>query len=99
MKEPLGPNVKRLWAAFVAREAIQPSTKEGAGLAAGIGFIVGLSKNTPESAAALKRARENTEAALAAVKAASGNPYGDDEEAIAGAILAKVDARKHGGDR
>lgn len=99
MKEPIGPNVKRLFAAFVAREAIPPSTKEGGGLAAGLGFIIGLSRKTPESAEIMRKAREGVEAAIALVKASPDNPYGDDEEAIAGAIMAKVDAKKHGGSR
>lgn len=32
--------------------------------------------------------------AIAAVKAAPGNPYGDDDEAIAGEILRRIEARK-----
>jgi hypothetical protein len=92
MKEPLGPNVKRLWAAFVARAAIPPTSTNG--LASGIDFFIGLSRKTQESADVMRRARENLEAALAAVKAAPGNKYGDDEEAIAGAILAAVAAKK-----
>jgi hypothetical protein len=34
------------------------------------------------------------EQALAAVKAAPGNPYGNDDEAIAGEILSQIEARK-----
>ena len=90
MKEPIGPNVKRLWAAFVAREAIPP----GGDLGSGINFLIGLGNGDPQSKAALKRARENVESALDAIKAAPDNPYGDDEEAMAAAIMAKVDERK-----
>jgi hypothetical protein len=42
-------------------------------------------------------AREATawvEQALAAVKSARDNPYGDDDEAIAGEILRQVEARQ-----
>ncbi len=41
-----------------------------------------------------RQATEWVEAAIAAVKMAHGNPYGDDDEAIAGEILRQVEKRK-----
>lgn len=89
----MGPNVRRLWASFIAVAAIPPSTKEGQGLQTGVNFIMGLQKGGP-SQAVVRDATDKTKAALAAVKAAPGNPYGDDDEAIAGAILEAAEKKK-----
>jgi hypothetical protein len=95
MSATMGPNVRKLWASFVAVTAIPPSVKDGHGLQAGVDFINGLRKGGP-SHALVQKATEQTEAALAAVKAAPGNPYGNDDEAIAGAILEAVEKKKRG---
>lgn len=96
MKTPQGPNVRKLLVHYIAIEAIPDgSCKDGpgGGIAAGIGFLVGLGKKSPESTAAMARARANCSAALEAAKAARDNPFGDDEEAIAAEILKRVEER------
>lgn len=83
----MGPNVKRLIIAKMSRDAVP----DGGGLADAIGFLT--SKD-----ALLRGAREATkfvEAAIAAVKAAPDNKWGDDE-AIAGEILKQIELRNGG---
>jgi hypothetical protein len=46
--------------------------------------------------AAAKEAEAFVASAIAAVKSAPDNPYGDDDEAIAGEILRKIEAKKEG---
>lgn len=79
----LGPNTKKLLAHLIALEAIPPS----GGLASGIEFLA-----NPKQG--IERAAANLEAALAAVKSAPDNPYGDDDEAIAAAILDALEAKR-----
>ena len=76
----LGPNAKRLLARFAARIAIPP----GGGIADGIEAIKNLAEVT-------RRAVIQMDQAIAAVRAAPDNPYGEDEETIAGVILAQID--------
>lgn len=78
----LGPNAKKLLAHFMAREAVPI----GGSLADGLDFLV----NPERRRSGAERAMHNLEAALSVVKSAPDNPYGDDDEAIAGAILARV---------
>lgn len=81
-----GPNAKRLLAHFIAREAIPV----GGGIGDGLDFLV-----QPERRrSGIEKAIANLEAAFAAVKAAPDNPYGNDDEAIAAAILERVEASK-----
>jgi hypothetical protein len=87
-----GPNVKRLIAHKMSLLLIPPGSGKNA---LGVG-LAGLAK--PGNLVAV--AREATawvEEALAVVKTAPDNPYGEDDEAIAGAILEGIEARKKGG--
>ena len=79
---PMGPNVKRLLAHFTARIAIPP----GGGFAAGIALLTTPGRLSEVSRMALR----DVEKALEAIKAAPDNPYGDDDEVIAGAILERL---------
>lgn len=75
----LTPNIKRLLAYKVSRDAIPA----GGGLAAGLDFLM----NTERIVEVSRNALAWIDAAIAVVKTAPDNPYGDDDEAIAGAIL------------
>jgi hypothetical protein len=82
----LSTNVKRLMARFAAREAIP----RGGGMADAIQSII-----TPGRMAELSRnALAKVDLAIAAMRAAPDNPYGDDEETIAGAILAEIEKKE-----
>lgn len=83
--EKLGPNAKKLLAYFIAREAIPP----GGGIGDGLNFLL----DSERRYQGLTKAVGALKAALAAVKSAPDNPYGDDDEAIAVAILERVEAR------
>lgn len=83
--KPIGPNAKKLLAHFIAREAV-PSD---GGLADGLNFLV----DTDRRRQGIERAMANLGAALAAVKTAPDNPYGNDDEAIAAAILEHVERK------
>lgn len=81
----MGPNVKRL----IVRRMSQLMVPAGAALAAGIRELT-----TPGNIA--KRCREATawvEEAIDVVKTAPDNPYGNDDEAIAGEILKQIEKR------
>ena len=83
---PIGPNVKKLLAHFIALEAVP----RGGGFADGWNFLA----DNDRRRRGMARAMSNLEAALTALKSAPDNPYGDDDEAIAAAILERVeDAR------
>jgi hypothetical protein len=81
----LGPNIKRLMAFKVARDAIP----NGGGFAAGMTLFTEPGRLAELSRAAL----EWVDQAIAAMRSAPDNPYGDDEETIAGVILAELDKR------
>lgn len=86
MENRTGPNVRRLIAHKVALDAVP----KGGGMGDAIKFI-----STPGAIGdGLREAARWASAAIAAVKAAPGNPYGDDDEAIAGEILRQVEAIK-----
>lgn len=75
----LGPNMKRLLSFWVSRLAVPP----GAGMSAAISTFT-----TPGKLADLTRqALSEIDVALTAMRAAPDNPYGNDEEVIAGAIV------------
>lgn len=80
---PIGPNAKKLLAHFIALEAVP----RGGGLADGLNFLT----DNDRRRRGIAQAMSNLEAALAAVKSAPDNPYGDDDEAIAAAILERVE--------
>jgi hypothetical protein len=84
-----GPNVKRLIAHKMSLLMIPPGSGKNA-LATGIAALM-----APGNVG--KVAREATawvEAAIAVVKTAPDNPYGNDDEAIAGELLAEVEKRQ-----
>jgi hypothetical protein len=85
----LGPNVRRLFFEFMSVEMIPHGSDNP--LATGLASIMKLAQ--PGNGIA-KRAEEKTTAAISAVKLSKDNPYGDDDEAIAQAILEAVDAKK-----
>lgn len=81
----MGPNVRRLIATAIAREAIPP----GGGVGDGLRFLM-------DPVRVVRVTREATQwvtQALELVKGCPDNPYGD-EEAIAGAILERLEAKK-----
>lgn len=85
MSRTIGPNFKRLMAYKVAREAVPP----GGGMASAIQSIV-----TPGRLSELSRdALVWCDAAIDAIRSAPDNPYGNDEETIAGAILNELDKK------
>ena len=84
----MGPNVKRLIAHKVSLDAVP----RGGGLVDAVAFL----KDTERLSACTHEAIAWVEAALEAVKAAPGNPYGDDDEAIAGELLRRIETRKKG---
>lgn len=83
MSRQMGTNFKRLVALKASKDAI-PS---------GGGFLDGVKVlSDPDRLAKLfSEAVAFADAAIDAVRKAPGNTYGDDEEAIAGAILAEID--------
>lgn len=82
----IGPNAKKLLAHFIAREAVPA----GGGLADGLNFLTDPDRRRQ----GLERAMSEMEMALEAVKLAPDNPYGNDDEVIAAAILERVEMKK-----
>lgn len=80
-----GKNKKRLIALFSSRLAVPP----GGGLAAALEVLMNPERLKETTLQAVQMADD----AIAAMKAAPDNPYGDDEETIAGAIVAEVEKR------
>lgn len=78
----LGPNMKSLLFRKVALDAIPP----GGGFDSGVEAIM----NTGKLARLHREAFVWVKEVVEVVKSAPDNPYGDDEEAIAGAILEKL---------
>jgi hypothetical protein len=85
-ERPIGPNAKKLLAHFAALEAVP----RGGGLADGLNFLA----DPDRRRRGFERAMANLDAALEAVKSAPDNPYGDDDEAIAAAVLERVEAKR-----
>jgi hypothetical protein len=83
--KPMGKNVKRLLAIKVSRDAIPA----GGGFAAGLDFVL----NPERMIQVSRQSLAWIEQALAVFKTAPDNPYGDDDEAIAGAILSSLEAK------
>lgn len=77
-----GPYVTRLMMRCVAREAVP----KGGGMSDAIQFFT----DEKHRKAVLQRAETAAMNMLVAVKQARDNPYGEDNEAIAEAILAKL---------
>lgn len=81
-----GPNVKRLICHKLSVDAVPA----GGGFASAIEFL----SDQERIINGARAATDWVQTAIAAVKAAPGNPYGDDDEAIAGEILRQIDERK-----
>ena len=85
-KRILGPNMKKM----VVRKAVIDIQLMDGSLAAGIAALKGIL----ESSVAFETALLWVDAAITAVKSAPDNHYGDDEEAIAGSLLERLDKYK-----
>ena len=79
----LGPNMKTLLTRVVARNAIPP----GGGMADAIDSIITPGKLSKIS----KKSLDWIDQAIQAIRSAPDNTYGDDEETVAGAILAQLE--------
>jgi len=81
----IGPNVKRLIAMKIAREAIPP----GGGFSSGLEFLLDKErvKKTFEESKLWVKEKINE------IKSSPNNPYGNDDESIAEAIIKKIDER------
>jgi hypothetical protein len=82
-----GPNVKKLIVRKMALLIVPRGSNTG------LGDVVDVLKGGRLGDVA-REATDWVEAALRAVKSASGNPYGDDDEAIAGEILRGIDKKR-----
>lgn len=85
-KRAIGPNLKRLMAHKMAIDAVPP----GGGLFSALDVLMSPKKMQESAQSAL----EWSILAVNAVRCAVDNPYGDDEEVIAGEILSKIEERK-----
>lgn len=81
-----GENVTKLITRFIAINAIP----RGGGLSDGIEFIL----NPDKRKQVLEKAEKEALAAIHLVKTAPDNPYGNDDEKIAQAILLKIEETK-----
>ena len=79
-------SVQRLVIRKMSHEAIP----DGGGLQDGIAFLL----NQDAMNEGYRRAYKWVQEAIDAVKSAPDNPYGDNDEAIADAILAKLDEKR-----
>lgn len=84
-----GPLMTKLIVQFVARVAIP----EGGTLADGLKFI----QDAEYRKGVLEKAESKAVEAVSLVRTAPDNPYGDDNEAIAGAILERLEERRRNG--
>ncbi len=82
----LGPNMRELLARFIAIEAVPI----GGSLADGLHFLTAADRRQQ----GISRAISNTKMAIEVVKSAPDNPFGDDDEAIAAAILERIKAQE-----
>lgn len=79
----MGTNVSKLIVRFVAREAIP----FGGGLADAVEFF----SNPDHRQKVLERAKSQAMEAIRLIKSAPDNPFGDDDEQIAGEILKRLE--------
>lgn len=80
-----GPNMARLWIRFISRQAIP----KGGGFANGMEFL-----GDPDLRhSIIEKAEASMKAAILLIKSAPNNPWGDDDEAIAGALLKEIEER------
>jgi hypothetical protein len=89
MNDQMGPYAKKL---LLARMAVL-TVPEGGGIADGLKFFADADHRHKIVAEAI----EWTKQAIAVMKTAPDNPYGDDDEAIAKAILDQADEKKRRG--
>lgn len=82
----LGPNAKKLLTMFIARESVPP----GGGLADGLKFFT----DSEHRKRVIETAMTNLDLSIAAIRSAPDNPYGDDEEVIAAAILLAIELKE-----
>lgn len=82
MGRKLGPNANKLLIRFMSREAIP----DGGDIMDGVKFFLDESHRHK----VMDKALANMDLAIKAVRSAPDNPYGDDEEIIAGVILEKI---------
>jgi hypothetical protein len=80
-----GPNVTKLIVKFIAREAIPP----GGGVADGIEFI----RNSERREQVLKIAEFKAIQSLQLIKKSPDNPFGNDDEQIAGELLKMIEEK------
>lgn len=85
MSEKRGPNFMQLVFHKISRDAIPP----GGGLADGIRLFTEPGRFQQVA----KEAFAWVDKAIAVMKTAPDNPYGDDDEAIAAAILERIEER------
>ena len=83
----IGPNVKKLIAAKMAADAIP----KGGNFQSGVEYLM-----SPDLATKAQAAAEWVRDAIQAVKSAPDNPFGDDDEAIAGEMLRLAEQRMEG---
>jgi hypothetical protein len=82
----IGPNVKQLISHKMSLDAVPP----GGGFADAVALLLDREKLLASNRAAI----DWVKAALAAIKAAPDNTFGEDDEAIAGELLRRIDERK-----
>lgn len=75
---------------LVIRKMSHHAIPDGGGLQDGIAFLL----NQDAMNEGYRRASKWVQEAIDAVKSAPDNPYGDNDEAIAEAILAKLDEKR-----
>lgn len=85
----IGPNVRRLIARKMSLLAIPPGSGKDS-MALGVEMFTNRGKFTSIAA----EASAFVAAAIKVMKTAPDNPYGDDDEAIAGAILKGIEERE-----
>lgn len=81
-----GPNVTKLITKFIAREAVPP----GGGLGSAVEFF----SNQEHRKKVLEAAETKALQAIELIKSAPDNPYGNDDEQIAGELLKLVSQRE-----
>ena len=75
---------------LVIRKMLHDAIPDGGGLQDGIAFLL----NQDAMNEGYRRASKWVQEAIHAVKSAPDNPYGDNDEAVAEAILAKLDEKR-----
>lgn len=85
-----GPNVKKLIIRKMSLLMVPASTPKGKGMEMAVNAL----RKPGNIGATAREATAWVEAALEAVRSAPDNPYGDDDEAIAGEILRQIEEKK-----